>query len=179
MKPKNILLLVVAMVLAVIPTAWSMQEGTKEKKLNPSQLPASVAEAIKNNCPNCVIDKATREVENRVTVYDLEFKSGQGEMDVAVDGSVIDRETVVQTNEVPAPALATIRNMAEGGTIIQIARDEIRSELKDGKVIKLDTPKYVYEADLTKGNQVGEIVVTPEGHVTEGPKWRKKGAKEN
>jgi len=34
-------------------------------------------------------------------------------------------------------------------------------------VIKLDTPKYLYEADLLNGNKVGEIVVTPEGQVTE------------
>jgi hypothetical protein len=46
-----------------------------------------------------------------------------------------------------------------------------RDELKDGRVIKLDTPKYLYEADLLNGNKVGEIVVTPEGQVTEGPKW--------
>jgi hypothetical protein len=31
-------------------------------------------------------------------------------------------------------------------------------ELKDGRVIKLDTPKYLYEAYLLNGNKVGEIV---------------------
>jgi hypothetical protein len=59
------------------------------------------------------------------------------------------------------------RDSESSGTIKQIARDE----LKDGRVIKLDTPKYLYEADLLNGNKVGEIVVTPEGQVTEGPKW--------
>ncbi|HSE30266.1 MAG TPA: hypothetical protein VLA93_01690 [Pyrinomonadaceae bacterium] len=58
-----------------------------------------------------------------------------------------------------------------GGTIKQIALDEVRTELKDGKVIKLDTAKNRYEADLLNGNKVGEIVVTPEGQFTEGPKW--------
>ena len=52
-------------------------------------------------------------------------------------------------------------------TIKQFARDE----LKDGRVIKLDTPKYLYEPDVLNGNKFGEIVVTPEGQVTEGPKW--------
>ena len=99
-------------------------------------------------------------------------------MDVAADGSVIDRETVVQTADVPAAALDAIRKAAAGGKVTQIAKDEIRAELKAGKVIKLDSPKYVYEADLAKGNRVGEVVVTPEGQVTEGPKWRKKGTKD-
>ena len=53
----------------------------------------------------------------------------------------------------------------------QIAHDEVRTELKDGRVITLDTPECLYEADLLNGNKVGEIVVTPEGQVTEGPKW--------
>jgi hypothetical protein len=48
--------------------------------------------------------------------------------------------------------------------------DEIRDELKDGRVIKLDTRKYLYEADLLNGNKVGEIVVTPEGQPTEEPR---------
>ena len=63
------------------------------------------------------------------------------------------------------------RDSESGGTIKQSARDEVRNELKDGRVIKLDTLKYLYEADLLNGNKVGEIVVTPEGQVTEGPKW--------
>ena len=63
------------------------------------------------------------------------------------------------------------RDSESGGTIKQIARGEVRNELKDGKVIKLDTPKYLYEAALLNGNKVGEIMVTPEGQVTEGRKW--------
>lgn len=63
------------------------------------------------------------------------------------------------------------RDSESGGTIKQIARDEVRNKLKDGRVIKLDTPKYLYEAVLLNGNKVGIIVVTPEGQVSEGPKW--------
>jgi hypothetical protein len=44
-----------------------MQEGGKETKVKPAQLPPAVAQAIRSNCPICVIDKATREVENGVT----------------------------------------------------------------------------------------------------------------
>jgi hypothetical protein len=38
------------------------------------------------------------------------------------------------------------RDSESGGTIKQIARDAI----KDGRVIKLDTPKYLYDADLLR-----------------------------
>jgi hypothetical protein len=121
----------------------------------------------------------TREVENGVTIYDIEFKRGQGEMDVSETGSVIDRETVVHARDVPPLALDAIRNASPGTRIKQIAKDEVRAELKDGKVITLDAPKYLYEADLVKGRLVAEIQVTPEGQVTESPKWKARGAKEN
>ena len=170
----------VAMVFTLtISVGLSMQQGAKEVRVKATQLPAAVAAAIKNNCPNCVIDKATREVENGVTVYDIEFKRGQGEMDVAEDGSVIDRETVVETKDMPEAALGAIRKGAAGGTIKQVAKDEIRAELKEGKIIKLDTPRYVYEADLARGGKVAETQVSPEGQVIEAPKWKTKRAKEN
>jgi hypothetical protein len=168
---------VVMMLALAAPTVLALQE-TKEVKVKTSQLPAAVVEAIKNNCPNCVIGKATREVENGVTIYDFEFKGGQGEMDVAEDGSVIDRETIVQTTEIPSAALDAIKKGAPGATIKQVAKDEVRAELKKGKVIKLDSPRYLYEADLVKGNKVAEIEVSSEGQVTEAPKWRKKGSRE-
>jgi hypothetical protein len=170
---------VVVVMTVAMPIAWAMSQGTKEEKLKASQLPAAVTEAIKNNCDACIIDKATREVENGVRIYDIEFKNRQGEMDVSEDGVVIDRETVVATGDVPTAALEAIRKATPDGTIRQVSKDEVRAELKAGQVLKLDNPKYLYEADLVKNNQVAEIQVTPEGQVTQGPKWRKRGAKEN
>jgi hypothetical protein len=170
---------VLAILIVVTSFVSFAQESTKEEKVKVSQLPAAVVEAIKSNCEKCVIDKATREIENGVRIYDFEFKSGQGEMDVAEDGFVIERETVVLMKDVPPAAMNAIRNGAAGGRIRQIVRNDVRAELKDGKIIKLDTPKYLYEADLVKGNQFAEIQVSTEGEVIEAPQWRKKGTKEN
>src|SRR5215813_2154155 len=154
MKHEKVLLglsFIPILAIASCANAWSGQGLTKAQKVTASQFPAAVKQAIKDNCPNCTIAKATREVENGVTIYDIEFKNGQGEMDVAEDGTVVDRETVVQTKDTPPPALEAIRKGAGGGKITQIAKDEIRAELKDGTAIKLATPKYMYEADLIKG----------------------------
>jgi hypothetical protein len=76
-----------------------------------------VAQAIKSNCLSCSIDRATREVENGVTVYDIEFKGGKGEIAIAEDGSVIDRETAVSLKDVAPAALEAIRKGASGGKI--------------------------------------------------------------
>jgi hypothetical protein len=171
-----------SLILAIahtITAGATIQEGAKEQKLRISQLPAAVVEAIKTNCPSCSIDKAAREVENGVTVYDIEFKRGEGEIALTEDGSVIDRETVVKLKDVPAAAVEAIQKGAAGGKIKQIVKGTIHAELKDGQIIKLGSPKYVYEAELARGDQVAEIEVTAEGQVTEAPEWRKKGNKDN
>jgi hypothetical protein len=179
MNLKNILLSLIAILMLAMTTAWAMQGGAKEVKIKMSDVPAAVAQTVKTECPDCAIDKLTREVENGVTIYDFEFKGGQGEMDVTQDGLVVSRETVVRMDDIPTPARDAILQGAEKGRVAQVLKEEVRAELTDGKVTKLDTPKYFYEADLVKGNEVAEIVVSPEGQVIEAPVWRKRGAKEN
>ena len=160
----------IVLVLATVGHAQSKSGRVKKPKL-----PATVAEAVKSECPNCTIAKSTREKEDGIVVYDFEFRNGQGEMDVAADGTILERETAVPTSAIPAPALEAIRNA--GGSLLQVEADQVRAEIKDGKVVKLDTPKIRYEADLVSGNKTTELVVTPEGQVTEGPKWKKKNTK--
>jgi len=178
MNLKNNLLSLIAL-MSAMTTAWATQIGTKEEKIKMSDVPAAVAQAVKTECPNCAVAKLTREVEHGVTIYDYEFKRGKGEMDVTQDGFVISRETVVRINEIPELARATILKAVTTGRVAQVVKEQVRAELTDGKVIKLDTPKYFYEADLVKGNQFAEIAVSPEGQVVEAPVWRKRGEKEN
>ncbi len=177
MKSSQLLLILAAALVLIPATSARAQEDGNEVRIKVSQLPGAVVQSIKTNCPTCVIDKASREVENGVTVYDIEFKRGQGEIALTEDGFVVDRETVAKPSEIPAPALAAIRSA--GGKIRQIVKDQVYAELKDGNVIKLDAPKYLYEADLVKGNQVAEIVASAEGQIVEAPRWRKKGTPEN
>lgn len=162
--------------LASVLAAAQTQRQTQKPGI---RLPKAVAEAVKDNCADCTIVKASREVEGGVKIYDIEFRTSQGEMDVAADGTVLNRETPIELNDVPEAALAAIRKTADGGKITLVAKEEVRAESKNGKIIKLDSSKYAYEADLAKGNKVGEVVVTADGQITEGPKWRKRGSKED
>ena len=154
------------------------QAPAQETKVKVSQLPAAVKRALETTCPNCEIDKAAREVENGVTIYDFEFKHGKGEMDITAEGLVVSRETVMDEKNVEAAALDAIRQAAAGGRVAQILREEVSADLLDGKVLLLESPKFFYEAELAKGDQVAEIKVTPNGEVVEAPVWRKKGTRE-
>jgi hypothetical protein len=178
MNFKKIAVTLLAIFTFALTTAWAMQSA-KEKKLKISELPAAVAQTVKAECPECAINKLTREVENGVTIYDFEFKGGDGEMDVTPEGFVVSRETVVQIDDLPGLVRDAIRKAAGSGRVRQVLKEQVHADLTEGKVVKLDTPKYFYEADLLKGNQVAEIVVSPEGQVIEAPKWRKRNAIEN
>jgi uncharacterized membrane protein YkoI len=176
---QSLILFVVATLSILSFGAFASPGQAQEVRVRLSQLPAAVKLALSDNCPNCRVLKVTREVENGVSVYDFEFRHGKGEMDVTADGMVVSRETIVRQKAVPSAALEAIRKAAAGGRVIQIQKEEVTAELAEGKATKLDPAKIFYEADLIKGNQVAEVVVTPEGEITEAPTWRKKGAKEN
>jgi hypothetical protein len=185
MKRANWILLgfVVALALLLtVSTTWTKQKGKEQPKKAKVELPAAVLKAIKDNVPNAVIEIAEVEEEAGITLYDIEFKAGKGEIEVAQDGTVIDIATIVSMKDIPKAAAEVIQKAAEGATIKQLEKSEVRAEIKKegekGKIVKLDSPKYVYEAELEKGNQRGEMEVAADGKVIEALKWGTEGAKQ-
>jgi len=149
---------VVALLVATVAAA----QGAKQAA---SPLPAAVKQAVQVNKPGAEIDKLEIEKENGIKLYDIEFKAGQGEIEVAEDGTVMDVTTIVDVKDVPEAATAAIKTAAKGQAIKQFERSEVRAEIvKEGstwRISKLSTPKLVYEAELANG----EVEVTPDGKV--------------
>jgi hypothetical protein len=167
--------------LAASP-GWLAQEGKKAGKQAKVELPTAVSKVVKENRPNAEIDNVEVEKEAGITLYDIEFKAGQGEIEVTQDGTVMDIASIVSMKDLPKGAAEAIQKAGEGAKIKQIEKSEVRAEIRKegekGKVIKLSSPKYVYEAELVKGNKTGEIEVTAEGKVVEALKWNEKSAKD-
>jgi len=159
--------------------AETVEEQAKKAK---AELPAAVAKAVKDNVADAEIGILTVEKEGGVSLYDIEFKAGKGEIEVAEDGTVMDISTIISMKDVPQAAAEAIQKAAEGATIKQLEKSEVRAELKiegeKGTIVKLANPKYVYEAELVKGSQTGEIQVAPDGKIVEALKWGAKGEKE-
>src|SRR5690348_10544255 len=88
-------------------------------------LPAAVTKAIQQNRPGAEVDKLDVDKEHGIVVYDIEFKAGQGEMDIAEDGTVLEIATVIDMNDVPEAAAAAIRAAAKGKAIKQLERSEV------------------------------------------------------
>jgi len=144
---------------------------TKQSKF---EMPAAVAAVVKAEVPGAEI--ATMEVEEQggIKLYDIEFEADRGEIEVAEDGTVMDISTIVQMKDVPGPAAEAIQKAALGAQarIVRIEKSEVRSEiLNEGpkaRIVKLSSPKYVYEAELEK---TGEVSVAADGEIVEDVKW--------
>lgn len=174
MKRVNWILLglVAALILALtVSTSLANQESKEQAIKAKVKLPAAVAKAVKDNFPNAEIEMAEVEEEAGITLYNIEFKAGKGEIEVAQDGTVMDVATIVAMKDIPKAAAEAIHKAAYGATIKQLEKSEVRAEIKKegekGKMVNLDSPKYIYEAEVVKGNQRGEMEVAADGKVAE------------
>jgi hypothetical protein len=165
------------LVLAVLVTLVPAWVAAAEKDSKRNGLPAAVLKAIDENKPGALIDKVTVEDEAGVKFYDMEFKGTHGEMDVAMDGTVLDVATIIEVKDLPEPVAEVIRKASAGTTIKQLTRSEVRARVEKvgGKptVSRLAASEYVYEAELAKG---GEVEVAADGRVIKGPKSLGKGS---
>jgi uncharacterized membrane protein YkoI len=188
MKVSNRILLVLIVFFAfglILSTACAKKEGEEPTETlemeepkpvkQEVELPAAVLEAIEANVPDAEIDFVEVAEEEGITLYDIEFKADRGEIEVAEDGTVIDVVTIITMEDLPEAAAKAIQNAIEDATIKRLEKSEIRSEIKMegemGTIVRLDIPRYVYEAELEKDGQTGEITVDAEGNITEPLKW--------
>ena len=152
--------------------------ATVEKQAQAVKLPGPVTKTFKKAFPKGAVFKVDVEVENGVTVYDLEFRDGgiEKETDITADGTMLEFTVVVDAKAVPKAAMNAVRKAAQEATIKRIEHVEIAYETKDGKTIKLPKPITRYAVAVAKGQKTAEVVVAPDGTVVEPAKWA--GAKE-
>lgn len=150
-------------------------QNTQQIEKTEGELPAAVVKTIETNVPNAEIDGVEIEEKGGIKLYDIEFKDDQGEIEVTEDGTVIDIVTIITMDDVPEPAAEVLKKAIEGMTIIRIEKSEVWSEIKMegevGKIKKFESPKYVYEAEIMKDDQTGEIEVAADGTIIEPLEW--------
>ena len=170
------------MVLALLGAATlSADEGCKKEKAK-VELPEAAAKAIKDAFPGATIDEVEIGNEDGMKVFEVELKQGKAEIEVSVtpEGTIVEIETEVTLKDVPAAAAAVISKAAEGAQIKEIAKEEVRAEVKKNgngvaTLVPLKEPKIAFEAELVKGDQKGEIEVAADGTVVEPLMWKAKG----
>lgn len=137
------------------------------------KVPPAVARVVKQHRPKAVIDKLTVERQAGTDLYDIEFRGTQGEMEVAADGTIIDIVSIVRMSDLPRPAAEAIQKVTReaAAKIVRLEKSEVHSEIAGEKIVKLPQFKYLYEAELLRKGQTGEVTVAPDGSIVEGPKW--------
>jgi hypothetical protein len=161
--------LMVVTVLCVMGLGMAVAGPLQEQAPPKAKLPPPVLQAVKANCPGAVIAKMDVEKEAGLVLYDIEFKAGRGEIEVAEDGTVMDVATIVALKDIPKAAADAILKAAGPAKIRQLEKSEVRAEIKKegekGAIVKLSPPKYVYEAELVEGEKRGEVQVAPDGTI--------------
>ena len=173
---------VMGLALAV-SAAYAADEAKPEAKAKPEvkakvELPEAAAKALKDAFPKATVDEVKMEKEEGITVYEVELKEGKSETEVEVtaDGTILEVETDVEMKDVPEAAAKAIQAAAEGAKIKEVSKEEVRAEIKKegetAKIVKLEKPKTLYEAEIVKGDKKGEITVAADGTVVEPLKWK-------
>lgn len=128
-----------------------------------SWLPDAVKAAIQASYPGAEIEEVEKEYEG-VKLYEVELEQNEKEMKVtfAKDGAIVEVETKVSMESLPEAVSKAITEAAAGAKIKKVEKEVIYAVVK---LVKLDTPKTVYEAKLIKDGKKHEIEVAADGKV--------------
>ena len=148
--------------------------SSRSTPVAPDKMPEPVANTFKTVFPNGTIDKLDAEEEEGVMVYDFEFHAGEREKeaDIAFDGTMMESTLVITAKDIPAPAMKTIKKVANGAKLGRMEWLETFYKTEKAKLVKLPKAEIHYACEMWHGNKMGEVFVTPSGKVTEAPEWK-------
>jgi|GEM_PF-1435124 hypothetical protein len=148
------------------------QQAPEEVEEIAVELPEAVAQVVKEKFPEAQIAEVETEEKAGLTLYDIEFKDNKGELEVTAEGQIIEIATIITLEELPEGAAQAIQKAAEGATIKRVEKEEVLAKINEaGEITKVDPPQVLFEAELVKEGQTGEIVVTADGKIVEELKW--------
>lgn len=146
----------------------------------PRELPAKVAEVIQKYFSDAEVASVETEKVDGLMLYDVEFKNNRGEIEVAEDGTIIDITSIITWEELPAAAAEAVKKVLEetAASLERLEKAEVQAEVREqeGKkaIFRLAEPYWLYEAELSRNQERGEVQVDGQGKIIEGPKWQAK-----
>jgi hypothetical protein len=130
-----------------------MPARADEEKVSVDKLPAAVKKTLKRKFPKAEIEKATKEVEDGNTVYEVELEIKDRSVDVSLkaDGTILEIEREVPADELPE---AVRKKLAARYPKAKIEKAEEVTKGEDGPVR--------YEVAITT-----EVVLTAKGKIVQ------------
>ena len=155
---------VVAGVFLFGPWACGQEGGEEEATAGVEQetIPTVVMDALTARFPGAEIRQWTREEEEDVVIYDIEFtQEGRNcEADIREDGSYLNFEQAISAEDLPEAVLQTVEERYPGATLEEIM--EITEVTAEGEILE-GYEVVVRTADQTQA----EITVAPDGTIIE------------
>ncbi|MGA2915701.1 MAG: hypothetical protein ABSE89_06715 [Sedimentisphaerales bacterium] len=174
MIKKNLVVIgLCAAVAAILCAAAYAEKDEKECSLS-----AAAQAAVKTLFPNAKIEKCKMD-EEEMKMCEVELKAGDKEGDkesqvkLTDDGTVAEVETDETMDAVPAAVAQTLKS--QGGEVKEVKKGVTYAQLK---LVKLDTPITVYEAEITKDGEKVEIKVAADGTIIKQEAGKKECHKE-
>lgn len=142
---------VVACANALLPTTGY---AAKKQKVTMDQLPQPVQETLKKEAGDATITSLKAHTKGGQTHYEAEWISGgkSVEIEIAADGKIIEKKTIMPLDDVPAPVKETILREAGNAQPIKV-KELMMCEVK------------TYEAEWVAGGQEVEIKVLSDGKL--------------
>jgi uncharacterized membrane protein YkoI len=96
-----------------------------EQTVDWKNVPAAVQTTITANANGGKVGKIETETEKGVTTYEAKVKAGddKSEIEVAADGTLLETETKLELDDVPAAVQSTITANAGGGKVKKIEKE--------------------------------------------------------
>jgi uncharacterized membrane protein YkoI len=159
-------------VVAVVALSGLFARASEEK-INPRDLPKSVASSLNTRFPGLTITSATRETEpNGKVVFDIELKhkDRKFETDIQKDGTILEVEKEIAAKDWSKALQSTVESKFPNGKIKEVL--EV-NKVTEGK----EVPDHLEVTVETAGKKNAEILVsldgkteTHEGAAAEPPK---------
>jgi len=140
-------------------------------------LPDPASKAIKDAFPAAIIGDTKMQDEGGMSLYATTITDGLASKTVVVssDGLIAESDAVVSdVKDIPDPIIKAIETASDSGTVVRYLKGDMRYQVKDGKLTKLETSKTAYIAELTKGYQEGRVKVALDGTVLLPVTWQMK-----
>jgi uncharacterized membrane protein YkoI len=139
--------------------ALAAQVRADEEDVAVADLPKAVVDAVKAKFPKAEIKEAEKEVEGGKTVYEVELRLDNNEVDVSLkpDGTILEVEKTIAAEDLPKAVTAAVDakypkatlKKAEEITANEKTAYEVKLKTKDDKMIevKLDAKGNVLEVE--------------------------------
>jgi hypothetical protein len=126
-------------------------------------LPEAVRKAVTQLFPNARITDMDRE-HKVIRMYEVELRQNGQEREAVVtdDGVVLEVEREINLDDAPRAVQKTLKRLSRRGRLSEVEEITVHGEIQ---VVKLESPRKIFEAEFRVGRREVEVRITEDGKI--------------